>query len=143
MAPASNLLATLHRCPLPPPPARPPAGDTPKGMVESAFEFADICRDLDFHNFLFSMKASNPLVMVQVGPGFSFIMLGGSFHGGLAEYVWPLLEGLQPAGHGAGGLIVMASLGISCNSRANLGKASNPLVMVQVGGPLLLVIRCS
>lgn len=36
-----------------------------RGMVESAFEFADICRALDFHNFLFSMKASNPLVMVQ------------------------------------------------------------------------------
>ena len=34
-------------------------------MVESAFEFANICRDKDYHNFLFSMKASNPLVMVQ------------------------------------------------------------------------------
>ncbi len=34
-------------------------------MVESAFEFANICRSLDYHNFLFSMKASNPLVMVQ------------------------------------------------------------------------------
>ena len=43
-------------------------GDTPRGMVESAFEFADMCRDLDYHNFLFSMKASNPLVMVQVPP---------------------------------------------------------------------------
>lgn len=41
-------------------------GDTPRGMVESAFEFADMCRDMDYHNFLFSMKASNPLVMVQV-----------------------------------------------------------------------------
>lgn len=40
-------------------------GDTPRGMVESAFEFANICRDIDYHNFLFSMKASNPLVMVQ------------------------------------------------------------------------------
>ena len=34
-------------------------------MVNSAFEFADICRDMDYHNFLFSMKASNPMVMVQ------------------------------------------------------------------------------
>ena len=34
-------------------------------MVESAFEFANICREQDYHNFLFSMKASNPLVMVQ------------------------------------------------------------------------------
>ncbi len=40
-------------------------GDTPRGMVESAFEFADICREMDYHNFVFSMKASNPLVMVQ------------------------------------------------------------------------------
>eukprot|EP00959_Pyramimonas_sp_CCMP1952_P179859 3760791-Pyramimonas_sp.AAC.1 len=40
-------------------------GDTPRGMVESAFEFARVCRKNDYHNFLFSMKASNPLVMVQ------------------------------------------------------------------------------
>jgi hypothetical protein len=38
-------------------------------MVESAFEFAEICRKHDYHNFVFSMKASNPLVMVQVGCG--------------------------------------------------------------------------
>lgn len=36
-----------------------------RGMVESAFEFAEICRKHDYHNFVFSMKASNPLVMVQ------------------------------------------------------------------------------
>ena len=40
-------------------------GDSPKGMVESAVEFANICRANDYHNFLFSMKASNPVVMVQ------------------------------------------------------------------------------
>ena len=39
-----------------PPTHPPPAGDTPRGMVESAFEFADICREQDYHNFLFSMK---------------------------------------------------------------------------------------
>lgn len=33
------------------------------GMVASAFEFAEVCRKHDYHNFLFSMKASNPLVM--------------------------------------------------------------------------------
>jgi GcpE protein len=31
-------------------------GDSPKGMVESAIEFAKICRKNDYHNFLFSMK---------------------------------------------------------------------------------------
>ena len=33
-------------------------GDTPRGMVESAIEFADICRSLDYHNFVFSMKVT-------------------------------------------------------------------------------------
>ena len=40
-------------------------GDTPFGMVESALEFARVCRSLNYHNFVFSMKASNTLVMIQ------------------------------------------------------------------------------
>lgn len=40
-------------------------GDSPLGMVESAFEYAEICRELDFHNFCFSMKASNVSVMIE------------------------------------------------------------------------------
>src|SRR5499427_5385273 len=40
-------------------------GDTPLGMVESALEFARIARQHNFHNFKFSMKASNPKVMIE------------------------------------------------------------------------------
>ena len=40
-------------------------GDTPLGMVESALEFARLARELDYHEFVFSMKASNPKVMIQ------------------------------------------------------------------------------
>jgi (E)-4-hydroxy-3-methylbut-2-enyl-diphosphate synthase len=40
-------------------------GDTPLGMVESALEFLRICQDLDYHQIVLSMKASNPQVMVQ------------------------------------------------------------------------------
>lgn len=40
-------------------------GDTPLGMVESALEFLRICKDLDYHNIVLSMKASNTQVMVQ------------------------------------------------------------------------------
>src|SRR5437588_4801373 len=40
-------------------------GDTPLGMVESALEFARIARDLGYHDFIFSMKASNPKVMIE------------------------------------------------------------------------------
>lgn len=40
-------------------------GDTPRGMVESAMEFIHICHDLDFHDIVLSMKASNVKIMVQ------------------------------------------------------------------------------
>jgi (E)-4-hydroxy-3-methylbut-2-enyl-diphosphate synthase len=40
-------------------------GDTPHGMVESALEFVRICEDMDYHEIVLSMKASNPQVMVQ------------------------------------------------------------------------------
>ena len=32
-------------------------GDTPLGMVESALEFARLAREMDYHDFVFSMKA--------------------------------------------------------------------------------------
>ncbi|GIX47989.1 MAG: hypothetical protein KatS3mg131_2200 [Candidatus Tectimicrobiota bacterium] len=40
-------------------------GDTPQGMVESALEFVRICELYDYHDLVLSMKASNPLVMIQ------------------------------------------------------------------------------
>src|SRR5712671_7236934 len=40
-------------------------GDTPLGMVESALEFARIARDRGYHDFIFSMKSSNPKVMIE------------------------------------------------------------------------------
>lgn len=40
-------------------------GDTPLGMVESALEFLRICDDLDYHQIVLSMKASNTQIMVQ------------------------------------------------------------------------------
>ncbi|MBM3892041.1 MAG: (E)-4-hydroxy-3-methylbut-2-enyl-diphosphate synthase, partial [Verrucomicrobia bacterium] len=39
-------------------------GDTPMGMVESALEFARVCRQHDFHDIVFSMKASNVKVVI-------------------------------------------------------------------------------
>ncbi|MGB7128625.1 MAG: (E)-4-hydroxy-3-methylbut-2-enyl-diphosphate synthase [Candidatus Rhabdochlamydia sp.] len=39
-------------------------GDTPQGMVESALEFARVCRKNKYHDFMFSMKSSNPQVMI-------------------------------------------------------------------------------
>lgn len=40
-------------------------GNTPEGMAQSAMEFAQVCRAHDFHQLVFSMKASDVKVMVQ------------------------------------------------------------------------------
>ena len=40
-------------------------GDTPLGMVESAMEFLRIAEELNYHDIILSMKASNTQVMVQ------------------------------------------------------------------------------
>ena len=71
-------------------------GDTPRGMVESALEFADICRSLDYHNFVFSMKASNPLVMVQ-----SYRLLAAEMY--RLGWDYPLHLGVTEAGEGEDG----------------------------------------
>jgi 1-hydroxy-2-methyl-2-(E)-butenyl 4-diphosphate synthase len=76
-------------------------GDTPYGMVESAFEFARVCRKHDFHNFLFSMKASNPLVMIQ-----AYRLLVNE----MVKIGWdyPLHLGVTEAGNGEDGRIKSA-----------------------------------
>jgi (E)-4-hydroxy-3-methylbut-2-enyl-diphosphate synthase len=40
-------------------------GDTPRGMVESALEFLEVCAGEGFADVVFSMKASNPQVAIQ------------------------------------------------------------------------------
>eukprot|EP00547_Thalassionema_nitzschioides_P014109 CAMPEP_0194246114 /NCGR_PEP_ID=MMETSP0158-20130606/14471_1 /TAXON_ID=33649 /ORGANISM="Thalassionema nitzschioides, Strain L26-B" /LENGTH=753 /DNA_ID=CAMNT_0038981941 /DNA_START=38 /DNA_END=2299 /DNA_ORIENTATION=- len=71
-------------------------GDTPRGMVESAIEFADICRSQDYHNFVFSMKASNPLVMVQ-----AYRLLAAEQY--RLGWDYPLHLGVTEAGEGEDG----------------------------------------
>ena len=41
-------------------------GDTPEGMVESALEFVRICEAHGYRDLILSMKASNPVVVLQV-----------------------------------------------------------------------------
>ncbi|KAJ3675429.1 hypothetical protein LUZ60_004471 [Juncus effusus] len=71
-------------------------GDSPRGMVESAFEFARICRKHDFHNFVFSMKASNPVVMVQ-----AYRLLVAEMY--VQGWDYPLHLGVTEAGEGEDG----------------------------------------
>lgn len=88
-------------------------GDTPRGMVNSAFEFADICRKHDFHNFVFSMKASNPVVMVQ-----AYRLLAAEMYKKGWDY--PLHLGVTEAGEGEDGRIKSA-IGIGALLMDGLG----------------------
>jgi len=70
-------------------------GDTPLGMVESAIEFARIARDLDYHDFIFSMKASNPKVMIA-----AYRLLVARLNELGPDWSYPLHLGVTEAGEG-------------------------------------------
>jgi len=70
-------------------------GDTPLGMVESALEFARIARDLDYHAFVFSMKASNPKIMIA-----AYRLLAARLNELGPEWNYPLHLGVTEAGEG-------------------------------------------
>ena len=76
-------------------------GDTPLGMVESALEFARICAAYGYHDLVFSMKASNPKVMIQ-----AYRLLAAR----LDELGWPypFHLGVTEAGNGEDGRIKSA-----------------------------------
>jgi (E)-4-hydroxy-3-methylbut-2-enyl-diphosphate synthase len=70
-------------------------GDTPLGMVESALEFARIARDLDYHAFVFSMKSSNPKVMIN-----AYRLLVARLAEEGADWNYPIHLGVTEAGEG-------------------------------------------
>ena len=70
-------------------------GDTPLGMVESALEFARIARDLDYHAFVFSMKSSNPKVMIN-----AYRLLVARLNEEGADWNYPIHLGVTEAGEG-------------------------------------------
>ncbi|MDB6004061.1 MAG: 1-hydroxy-2-methyl-2-(E)-butenyl 4-diphosphate synthase [Prosthecobacter sp.] len=78
-------------------------GDTPLGMVESALEFARIARAQGYHNFLFSMKASNPKVMIEA---YRLLVAHLNHHGG--DWNYPIHLGVTEAGDGEDGRIKSA-----------------------------------
>jgi len=78
-------------------------GDTPLGMVESALEFARIARKNDFHNFGFSMKASNPKVMIEC-----YRLLSARLAELGPDWNYPLHLGVTEAGEGEDGRIKSA-----------------------------------
>ena len=78
-------------------------GDTPLGMVESALEFARICRKHDFHNFKFSLKSSNPKVMIEC-----YRLLVARLEQEGPDWNYPIHLGVTEAGEGEDGRIKSA-----------------------------------
>jgi (E)-4-hydroxy-3-methylbut-2-enyl-diphosphate synthase len=89
-------------------------GDTPMGMVESAMEFLRIARLESYHNIILSMKASNPLVMVQ-----AYRLLVQTMMNEFGE-CYPLHLGVTEAGDGEDGRIKSA-IGIGALLEDGLG----------------------
>ncbi len=78
-------------------------GDSPLGMIESALEFARICRKHDFHNFKFSMKSSNPKVMIEC-----YRLLVARLEQEGPDWNYPIHLGVTEAGEGEDGRIKSA-----------------------------------
>jgi (E)-4-hydroxy-3-methylbut-2-enyl-diphosphate synthase len=78
-------------------------GDTPLGMVESALEFARIAREMDYHDFVFSMKASNPKVMIA-----AYRLLVSRLAAEGPDWNYPIHLGVTEAGDGEDGRIKSA-----------------------------------
>jgi len=78
-------------------------GDTPLGMVESALEFARIARKHDYHNFVFSMKSSNPKVMIEC-----YRLLVARLDQEGPDWNYPIHLGVTEAGDGEDGRIKSA-----------------------------------
>ncbi|MDB6054531.1 MAG: ispG [Verrucomicrobiales bacterium] len=78
-------------------------GDTPLGMVESALEFARIARKNNYHNFVFSMKSSNPKVMIAC-----YRLLVSRLNELGPDWNYPVHLGVTEAGEGEDGRIKSA-----------------------------------
>jgi (E)-4-hydroxy-3-methylbut-2-enyl-diphosphate synthase len=78
-------------------------GDTPLGMVESALEFARIARESGYHELVFSMKASNPKVMIA-----AYRLLVSRLAAEGPDWNYPIHLGVTEAGDGEDGRIKSA-----------------------------------
>jgi (E)-4-hydroxy-3-methylbut-2-enyl-diphosphate synthase len=90
-------------------------GDTPLGMVESALEFARIARELDYHALIFSMKSSNPKVMIA-----AYRLLVTRLREEGTDWNYPIHLGVTEAGEGEDARIKSA-IGIGSLLRDGIG----------------------
>ncbi|HIS33384.1 MAG TPA: (E)-4-hydroxy-3-methylbut-2-enyl-diphosphate synthase [Candidatus Avirikenella pullistercoris] len=88
-------------------------GDTPEGMVASAMEFLNICREYGFGDVVISMKSSNTKVMVR-----AYRLMAAALREQGMDY--PLHLGVTEAGEGEDGRIKSA-VGIGALLNDGLG----------------------
>ena len=94
-------------------------GDSPRGMVESALEFLDVCEAESFHAVVFSMKASNPQVAIH-----AYRLLAARLFergGGSDAPGYPFHLGVTEAGDGDDGRIKSA-IGIGALLEDGIGE---------------------
>ncbi len=88
-------------------------GNTPEGMVESAMEFANICKSFGFENLVLSLKSSNARAMINANR----LMVERMITEGLN---YPLHLGVTEAGGGEDGRI-KSTVGIGTLLKEGIG----------------------
>ena len=92
-------------------------GDSPRGMVESALEFLDVCEAEAFHDVVFSMKASNPQVAIH-----AYRLLSARLHERIPDIPsYPFHVGVTEAGDGDDGR-VKSAIGIGALLEDGIGE---------------------
>ena len=105
-------------------------GNTVRGMVESIMAFVQICNQLDFHNLVLSLKASNVRIMIEA----NMLLVKRLSHLGLN---YPLHLGVTEAGNedegrikSAAGIGYLLANGIGDTIRVSLTE--NPVQEIPV-----------
>jgi (E)-4-hydroxy-3-methylbut-2-enyl-diphosphate synthase len=112
-------------------------GNTAKGMVSSAMEFILLCENLGFSNIVLSMKASNPLLMIEA---YRMLILDMQKHGNS----YPLHLGVTEAGNADEGRIKSA-LGIGTLLEEGIGDtirvslAEDPVAEIPVAKKIVAI----
>jgi (E)-4-hydroxy-3-methylbut-2-enyl-diphosphate synthase len=114
-------------------------GDTVEGMVESAIEYLRVCEELGFDQIIFSMKASNPKIVVE-----GYRMLAARLDAEHKPY--PFHVGVTEAGEGEDGRLKSA-LGIGALLLDGIGDTirvsltENPVAEIPVAEQLIDVVN--
>ena len=116
-------------------------GDTVEGMVESALEYIRVCEEEDFDQVVFSMKASNPKIVVE-----AYRLLAQRLDSEHKPY--PFHLGVTEAGEGEDGRIKSA-VGIGALLKDGLGDTirvsltENPVEEIPVANKLIETCKLS